>query len=216
MILPNSNQIFILLLYHFSLFGSPKAALEVVKKVLHCFLSLGGSSSGWWAGKAIGSRAVKTKAIKIGTGDRLQPRSGINFERSYMVLHRWQRETRKFCHVSGCCCLLLCYWFLRCVIGRYDLLLVVAVCSWFVAVAFFSFFFHCVTAFFWLLHITHNVSLQSLLCYKQLRVTRWKRKIYLAWFKTISAWTPGTMNVSSNQSARGNPWKSFNIARGWT
>lgn len=156
-ILPNSNEIFILLLYHFSLFGSPKAALEVVKKVLHCFLSLGGSSSGWWAGKAIGSRAVKTKVIKIGTGDRLQPRSGINFERSYMVLHRWQRETRKFCHVSGCCCLLLCYWFLRCVIGRYDLLLVVAVwycvlrlvtgcyCMLLVCCCFFFFlfFFHC-------------------------------------------------------------------------
>ena len=173
MILPNSNQIFILLLYHFSLFGSPKAALEVVKKVLHCFLSLGGSSSGWWAGKAIGSRAVKTKAIKIGTGDRLQPRSGINFERSYMVLHRWKRETRKFCHVSGCCCLVLsvtgsygvllvvttCYWLLLFGTVCYGLLPVVTVCSWFVAVAIFSFFFHCVTAFFWLLHIIHNVSL---------------------------------------------------------
>ena len=37
---------FILLLYYFFLFGSPKAALEVVKKVFHCLLSIGWSGPG--------------------------------------------------------------------------------------------------------------------------------------------------------------------------
>ena len=54
-----------------------------------------------------------------------------------------------------------CYWLLLFGTVCYGLLPVVTVCSWFVAVAFFFVivFVYCVTAFFWLLHITHNVSL---------------------------------------------------------
>ena len=44
--------------------GSPKAALDVVNNELYCFLSCGGSSSGWWPGNAVGSLA-KMKKKKI-------------------------------------------------------------------------------------------------------------------------------------------------------
>ena len=85
-----------------------------------------------------------------------------------MVLHRWEREIRKFCHVSGCCCLVLSVTG----IGRYDLLLVVPVCSWLLL------FFDCLTAFFWLLLISHNVSVQpSNHCYVLQTVTRNNVKI---------------------------------------
>ena len=41
--------------------GSPKAALDVVNNELYCFLSFGGSSSGWWPGNAVGSLAKMQK-----------------------------------------------------------------------------------------------------------------------------------------------------------
>ena len=50
-----------------------------------------------------------------------------------------------------------CYWLLLFGTVCYGLLPVVTVCSWLLLFLFFVFF--CVTAFFWLLHITHNVSL---------------------------------------------------------
>lgn len=46
---------------YFCVLGLPKAALDVVKNELYCFLSVVGSSSGWWPGNAIGSLAIKSE-----------------------------------------------------------------------------------------------------------------------------------------------------------
>ena len=114
-----------------------------------------------------------------------------------MVLHRWQRETQKFCHVSGCCCLVLSVTG----IGRYGLLPVVPARSWLLL------FFYCVTAFFWLLHIPHNVSIQPSNQYyvlqKQLPVTRW---IYRA----------SDLSFASRGSIPGEPtWTRGGIVQVW-